>query len=342
MNSASVTRRSAAPAGAKPTAAGSTPTSIFIYAHLDPAGMDLLSSALPATGVFFADKNGPEGVRDGYLRRLRESEICFGNVPAEWLPTAPRLRWLQLESIGFEYYRHLHGSLPSLTITNLKGLFDRPAAETALAGLLALHRGVDALVPAQAAHRWVCLEVRPRMRLLHGKRVIILGHGSIGRKLRRLIEAFDCRVLSYARTANDAELRTPAELDRALPHADIVACCLPDTPDTRGFFGGTRLASLPPHAVFVNIGRGSVVDESALVEALLAHRIGGAVLDVTAQEPLPADHALWTCPNTLLMQHTGGGYDGELLDKARAFLANFAAFQNGEPLVNVVDLARGY
>lgn len=180
------------------------------------------------------------------------------------------------------------------------------------------------------------------MRLLHGRRVIILGHGSIGRKLRRLIEAFDCRVLSYARTANDAELRTPAELDRALPHADIVACCLPDTPETRGFFGGTRLASLPPHAVFVNIGRGSLVDESALVEALLAHRIGGAVLDVTAQEPLPADHALWTCPNTLLMQHTGGGYDGELLDKARAFLANFAAFQNGEPLVNVVDLARGY
>lgn len=180
------------------------------------------------------------------------------------------------------------------------------------------------------------------MQMLHGKRVIILGHGSIGRMLRRLLEAFECRVQSFARTTSGAELRTTADLDRALPQADIVACCLPNTPETCGLFSRDRLARLAPLAIFVNLGRGSVVDESALVDALQSRRLGGAVLDVTVEEPLPAAHPLWGCPNTLIMQHTGGGYEGELLDKTRAFLANFAAFRSGEPLRNVVDLARGY
>jgi phosphoglycerate dehydrogenase-like enzyme len=318
------------------------PLSLFVYAHLDAAGTGLLRSALGFHRVYFADKHATDAARQEQLRHFRECDICFGNIPAEWLANAPRLRWLQLESIGFEYYRHLRNLPPALTITNLKGLFDRPAAETALAGLLALYRGVDALVPAQAERRWVCLDLRPRMQLLHGKRVVILGHGSIGRKLRQLLEAFSCRVQSFARSARDAELRTTLELDRALPQADIVACCLPYTADTRGFIDRARLALLGPGAVFVNIGRGAVVDEPALVEALNARRIGGAVLDVTIEEPLPAGHPLWACPNTLLLQHTGGGYKDELLDKARSFLANLAAFQSGQPLRNVVDLVRGY
>lgn len=333
----------AAKSSAAPRAAEThEPLSLFVFAHLDAAGTGLLRSALGSHRVYFADKHATDTTQQEHRRHFRECNICFGNVPAEWLADAPRLRWLQLESIGFEYYRSLRNPPPALTITNLKGLFDRPAAETALAGLLALYRGVDALVPAQAERRWVCLELRPRMQLLHGKRVVILGHGSIGRKLRQLLEAFSCRVQSFARSAWDAELRTIPELDRALPEADIVACCLPYTADTRGFIDRARLALLAPGAVFVNVGRGAVVDEPALVEALNARRIGGAVLDVTIEEPLPATHPLWTCPNTLLLQHTGGGYNEESLDKARSFLTNLAAFQSGQPLRNVVDLARGY
>ncbi len=320
----------------------SAPLAIFVYAHLDTAAKELLRSTLPAEVVTFVNKYETAGAHAVYRDRFRASDICFGNVPAEWLEGVSRLRWLQLESTGFEYYLHVRGLPPALAVTNLKGLFDRPAAETALAGLLALYRGVDVLVTAQTERRWVCLDLRPRMQMLHGKRVIILGHGSIGRMLRRLLEAFECRVQSFARTTSGAELRTTADLDRALPQADIVACCLPNTPETCGLFSRDRLARLAPLAIFVNLGRGSVVDESALVDALQSRRLGGAVLDVTVEEPLPAAHPLWGCPNTLIMQHTGGGYEGELLDKTRAFLANFAAFRSGEPLRNVVDLARGY
>lgn len=312
---------------------------IFVCAHLDESAHQLLRSTLPAGSITFARRPvlSPEN-----LAAFQQCDICFGNAPAAWLEPAPRLRWMQLESIGFEYYQGLREVPPGLAITNLKGLFDSPAAESAIAGLLALYRGIDRLVPAQAAARWMSLEVRPQMQLLRDRSVVILGHGSIGRKLRQFLEAFDCRVQSFARTAEGAELRTPEALDRALGQADIVACCLPKTTETRGLVDRRRLALMRPTAVFVNIGRGAVVDEPALVESLQQQKLGGAVLDVTWQEPLPPGHPLWTCPRTILLQHTGGGYQEELLDKARIFLANFSRFQNGQPLHNLVNLARGY
>lgn len=312
---------------------------IFVCAHLDESARHLLTSTLPASSTTFARSPliSPEN-----LTAFQQSDLCFGNVPAAWLEQAPRLRWMQLESIGFEYYQNLRVAPPGLAITNLKGLFDSPAAESAVAGLLALYRGIDQLVPAQAAARWMSLEVRPHMQLLRDKQVVILGHGSIGRKLRHFLEAFGCRVQSFARTADGAELRTAEALDLSLDQADIVACCLPNTTETRGLIDRRRLGLMRPNAVFVNIGRGAVVDEPALIESLQQKKIGGAVLDVTWQEPLPHDHSLWTCPRTILLQHTGGGYQEELLDKARTFLANFTRFQMGQPLHNLVNLARGY
>lgn len=273
---------------------------------------------------------------------FQQCDICFGNASASWLDRAPRLRWMQLESIGFEYYQDLRKTPTRIAITNLQGLFARPAAESAIAGLLALYRGIDILVPAQATARWISLEVRPQMQLLANKQVMILGHGSIGRKLRQLLEAFGCRVQSFARTAEGAELRTKGALDLALSKADIVACCLPKTAETCGLVDCRRLGLMRSTAVFVNIGRGAVVDEPALIESLQQQKLGGAVLDVTWQEPLPPSHPLWTCPRTILLQHTGGGYQEELLDKARIFLANYSRFQRGQPLDNLVDLARGY
>jgi phosphoglycerate dehydrogenase-like enzyme len=316
--------------------------SVFLYSHLDDEGHALIRATVPADRLIVADKHRDAAAHEGYLKQFRECDVCFGNVPAEWLPQAKKLRWMQLESIGFEYYQHVRGLPAGLEITNLKGLFDQPAAETALAGLLAIYRGLDQLLPAQAERRWVSLEVRPRMQLLRGKRVVILGYGSIGKKLRQLLEAFGCEVRNYARTTAGAELRTPTELDAALPSSDIVACCLPKTPDTLNFIDRRRLGLMSPNCVFVNIGRGRVVDEPALVDVLQRRQLGGAVLDVTWDEPIPSDHALWSCPNTLLMQHTGGGYSGELMAKVHAFLGNYARFQAEQPLHNVVDLARGY
>lgn len=315
------------------------PTPIFIWAHLDERARALVASRLPDGRAHFASKHAPTPADRA---RFAESEIVFGNVPADWLHGAPRLRWLQLESVGFEYYQGNGGPPPGVAITNLKGMFARPAAETAFAGLLSLYRGVDALVPAQTRREWICLDVRPRLRLLHGQRALVLGLGSIGRRMRDLLRAFECEVTVFARTAAEAQLRTLAELDAALPRQDIVVCCLPKTVATIGLLDRARLARLAPHAIFVNIGRGAVVDEAALADGLARRRIGGAVIDVTLEEPLPCEHPLWACPNTLLTQHTGGGYADELLDKARAFVRNLDRYERGEPLHDMIDLARGY
>ncbi|MEO6003709.1 MAG: D-2-hydroxyacid dehydrogenase [Opitutus sp.] len=314
--------------------------SIFVYAHLDVDARALLDDALRGVPVTFFDKTKQPTAEE--QAQFRQSIICFGNVPANWLSSDLPLRWLQLESIGFEYYQRATALPPQLTITNLKGLFDRPTAETTIAGLLALYRGVDQLVQAQATRQWVSLKVRPQTEILGAKRVVILGAGSIGRKIRTLLEAFGCCVQSFARTSPHAELQTLEALEPALATCDIAICCLPNTMETRGLFNARRIGLLPRSAVFVNVGRGAVVDEAALIDALQQRRLSGAVIDVTLQEPLPPTHALWTCPRTLLLQHTGGGYGEELSDKARVFLRNLAHFQSGEPLENVIDLSRGY
>jgi len=152
---------------------------IFVWSHLDSRAREHLCAATHGERLHFANKFAPA---PGDEAAFRDAEICFGNVPAEWLGCAPRLRWMQLESVGFDYYRKLDRTrlAPGFVLTNLHGQFARPAAETALAGLLALQRGLDELIPAQRDRRWICLDVRPRMRLLHGCRAIVLGAGTIG------------------------------------------------------------------------------------------------------------------------------------------------------------------
>ena len=146
----------------------------------------------------------------------------------------------------------------------------------------------------------------------------------------------------FARTGRAGSLSTPAELDAALATADLLLNTLPHTPATIGFLNHTRLARLKPNAVVVNVGRGSTLDETALVALLDSGHLGGAVLDVTAVEPLPAASPLWRHPKVLLTQHTGGRFPGELDRKLDVFLANLARFERGEPLASVVAAGRGY
>ncbi len=131
-------------------------------------------------------------------------------------------------------------------------------------------------------------------------------------------------------------------LDRAIASADVVVGAAPDTPETRDVFNRRRIGLIRPDAILVNVGRGSLVDEEALAVALHAGRIGGAVLDVTREEPLSPDHALWSCPNLILTQHTGGGTADEIDRKIEWFAENLARYRRGEPLRGVVDLSRGY
>ncbi|WP_188394018.1 D-2-hydroxyacid dehydrogenase [Mesorhizobium sp. SARCC-RB16n] len=267
-----------------------------------------------------------------------DCEIVFGNPEASIVSANAKLRWMQLESVGFGEYVGLDWTRPEgrVTVTNLAGFFADPVAETALAGILALYRGIDVLVRFQSEHRWVGDPLRASLRSLKGAAVVLVGHGAINRRLAELLVPFGCSIKPITRSS-------PASvLDEALGQADLVVCTAPDAAGTKSLFDVARLAKLPAGAVFCNFGRGSIVDEDALADALEEGRLGGAVIDVTRQEPLPSGHRFWATPNLILTQHSGGGTADELDRKIDLFLANLSRFRAGVPLEGVVDFSRGY
>ena len=159
---------------------------------------------------------------------------------------------------------------------------------------------------------------------------------------RCCLAPFECEIISYAPNASDAKIHTPDELDQALPRCDVVVASMPETPSTIGLFSAARFGRFKRGAIFVNIGRGSCADEAVLVAGLQNGHLGGAVLDVTIKEPLPTDHPLWSAPNCILTQHSGGGSWDEHDRKPPRFLENLRRYESGEPLLGVVNWARGY
>lgn len=314
---------------------------VAVLAHLDDRARWLCRDGLAGDIVHWRAP-GPDAPEwdDAY----RDCEIVFGTIPSSWIPRLTALRWLQLESTGFEYYRDVAAEISrrGIVVTNLRGQFAEPAAETALAGALSLIRGAGVLALAQQERRWRSLEVRPRTTLLARSNVLVLGAGAIGGHVRRVLEAFGSRVQSFARSSPQAELHDLTSLDAALPGADLVISCLPSTPDTRLLFDRDRLARLSRSAILVNIGRGDLIDEDALADALEAGAIGGCVLDVTSEEPLPPTSRLWAAPSVILTQHTAGGHRDELADKAVYFLANLARWKTGAALDGEIDVRLGY
>jgi phosphoglycerate dehydrogenase-like enzyme len=264
--------------------------------------------------------------------------VIFGNPDPAVVAANRSLRWLQLESVGFGEYVGLDWSRPAgpVQVTNLAGFFADPVAESALAGILALGRGIDTLLRLQDRATWDGDRVRTRLRLLRGARVVLFGRGAINRRLEELLVPFGCAITAIARGW------TADALDAALATADIVVATVPATAATAGVFDATRLARLPRGAVFCNFGRGSLVVEDALDAALRSGHLGGAVIDVTRDEPLPAGHPFWSAPNLILTQHSGGGTADERDRKIDAFLSNLARYRTGQPLSGLVDFARGY
>lgn len=267
-----------------------------------------------------------------------DCEVVFGNVPASWLMRSKAIRWMQLDSVGFDEYGDLEWRElgKDITVTNLAGFFAEPVAETALAGILALYRGIDRLVRLQSARDWQGERLRQGLHSLHGANVVLFGYGSINRRLAAILHPFGCNIIHFSRGW------TAEQLDGALSEADIVVSAVPETNATIGLFDAARLSLLKPTALFVNLGRGSVVAEDALARRLREGRLGGAVIDVTSSEPLPHEHDFWTCPNLILTQHTGGGTEDEMDRKIETFAHNLARYRSGKPLVGIVDFEKGY
>lgn len=279
-----------------------------------------------------------------HFQRFCEAEICIGNIRPEWIPQSQQLRWLCLESIGFDQYLSLDWPIlgKQVQMTHLKGFFAIAGAESALANILVLYRKIDHLARLQIQHEWMGGRIRKELETLYQKRVLILGPGAIGQRLKQLLVPFECEVTMFGRRPSNADITTLDELDAALPTCEVLVNILPGTPATTGLLDRHRLGLLSSEAIFVNIGRGTAVDESALIEYLNNGHIKGCVADVTIQEPLPADHPAWDCPNLLLTQHSAGGDAGERSRKVIRFVENLERYRSGNPLLNIADVEKGY
>jgi phosphoglycerate dehydrogenase-like enzyme len=214
---------------------------------------------------------------------------------------------------------------------------DTSTAELALTLILAALRGVPDFVRDQRARLW-SEGFRPA---LAGRTVLLVGYGSIGAAVDERLSSFECRVLRVARSARESPLGSVQALERLpalLPQADVVVLTLPLTEDTRGMVDAAFLARMPDAALLVNVARGPIVNTAALLEELENGRLSAA-LDVTDPEPLPADHPLWSAPNTLISPHAGGRTSAFLPRALALVQRQLSRFVSGEPLANLVSAA---
>jgi len=270
-----------------------------------------------------------------------DCDIAFGepNLIRQMLPRLPGLRWAQSTWAGVEplldpALRH------DYTLTNARGVFGGLMSEYVLTYLLLHERKVLQRLEAQKEQRWEASLTGT----LRGKTIGLLGVGSIGAELARTAKFFGMTVRGYTR-----ESETSKHVDRyyhgetILGFArglDYLVSVLPNTSATRKIVSADLLAQLPPHALFINAGRGSAVDESALLQALETGAISGAVLDVFEQEPLPAGHPFWRMKNLIITSHTSApSFPAEI---AKVFIENYQRYIVGAPLEHVVDFERGY
>jgi phosphoglycerate dehydrogenase-like enzyme len=272
--------------------------------------------------------------------------VVWSNPSSQLQDCAARLkglRWVQTLAAGPDAVLAA-GFAPQVVVTSGRGLHDRTVAEHTLALLLAAARRVDLMVRAQIGHRWAGelggnqpLKDPDHFRTLRDAHVVIWGFGSIAAAMAPLLTAFGARVTGVARTAGERHghpVRTEADFPALLPTADALVMVLPATAQTRHAFNPSVAALLPRHAWLVNVGRGATLDEAALLDAVRAGRLGGAALDVTETEPLPASSPLWDEPNIIVSPHAAGGRP---LGAPDLILSNLEAFRAGRPLRNVVD-----
>ena len=232
-----------------------------------------------------------------------------------------------------------------LIVTNARGVFSRPIAEYVVMMALAIARRLPQLLELQRERTWQPLRGRELGELTIG----IVGYGSIGVELARLLEPFGCRIVATRRhpergagDAPNVRLHGLDRLDDVLRESDIVVVAAPLTEQTAGLIGAEQLANMREDAWIVNIARGALIDEVALRRALASGWIGGAVLDVFREEPLPPESPLYETPNLIITPHTSWASNRVAERTVDLFVENLRAFRAGEPMRNVVDLAAGY
>jgi phosphoglycerate dehydrogenase-like enzyme len=250
------------------------------------------------------------------------------------------LAWVHTHSAGADRPIYAELMARNVAVSTSAGANADVVAQTALGAVLALSRRFPALMAAQARREWAPLVAGPLPPDLAGQTVVLVGWGAIARRLQRWLAMLGLRVVVVRHGAEPAAPGVPthryAELPDVLPQAQWLLLACPLSAATRGLVDAAALARLPAGAMLVNVARGEIVDEPALIDALARGHLGGAFLDVFAQEPLPADSPLWTLPGVMITPHAAGHAAGNAARVAAIFTSNLGRWLRGEPLVNRV------
>jgi phosphoglycerate dehydrogenase-like enzyme len=288
---------------------------------------------------------------DHLPQELPDTDIFVGySLRPPQLKLAKKLKWLHSTAAGVAQLMYPELRDSGIVVTNPSGIFSVPMAEHTMGLLVALARNFPDSVRYQDNSRWGQQDLwdKPqRLTELNGQLLLIVGYGSIGRELARRAHAFDMRVWGVTRSgkgdANYAEKIVPvAQLEEVLPEADYVVVAAPETAETAQLMNAARIAKMKRGARLINVGRGSLLDEAALLRALASGALAGAALDVTATEPLPSDSPLWTAPNLFLTPHTSGVSDRLWNRQADILVQLLERWFEGRELFNRVDFNRGY
>ena len=340
---------------------------VLIASYIEPELVERVREATPDVEVIYrpdllrppryaADHKGAERDRTSeeegeWLECLGRATILFDfdQTHLSDLPeVAPSVRWIQSTSSGigqFVLRQDYARRMPGTVITTASGVHAIPLAEFATMSMLMHSRGAMHTLEAQGRKHWE----RYAGTDLAGRTALVVGLGSIGTEVARMARSLGLLVVGVKRHPDDAQvdppvdvLIGPSELAAHLPEADFLVLIAPHTDETEGMIGSDELAALPRGSALINIGRGALVDEVALVEALRSGHLGGAYLDVFAEEPLPLESPLWSMPNVLVSPHSASTSDRENSRLVELFCENLRRYLADEPMLNVLEAGHLY
>jgi phosphoglycerate dehydrogenase-like enzyme len=339
----------------------------FYFTKLRAGGTCYLPDFMPATNVVVISKPGLAHL--SVLKELPPSaHIILGNTFEELsplmadaevilngnfsaqpfrslFPLATKLRWVHSLSAGVESVLSPQMVASKVPLTNARGVFKESLAEFGIAAMLFFAKDLRRMLRNQAAARWEQFDVD----MLEGATLGVVGYGEIGRATAKLAHAFGMKIIALRRRTSLSEkdpildaTYSPAQLGDLMAASDYVLIAAPNTPETEGMVNAAAIARMKPTAVILNVGRGPVIEERALLEALESKRIRGAGLDVFETEPLPSDSPFYRLENVLLSPHCADHTAGWVEKAMHKFVENYKLFEAGEPLTNLVDKSAGY
>ncbi|SFO21035.1 D-2-hydroxyacid dehydrogenase [Sphingomonas sp. OK281] len=312
-----------------------------------------MKAVLPAAARPLLEPHLPADLETAWFARPAEANAMIADADIAWVdmqPTelvadairhaGPKLKWVSTIYAGLDAFPLDTLRDNGVTLTNGAGINAVAVAEYAVMAVLVAAKRFDTVVRAQDRHEW--LKDAPGKVELAGSKALVIGYGTIGTMIGDRLAAFGVDVTGVTRTGRDGTIGPDAWRDR-LGEFDWVVLAAPSTGATQAMIGGDELAGMKPSAWLINIARGDMIDDDALIAALTKGIIAGAVLDPTNPEPLPPEHPLWSTPNAIVTMHLSGRSQTTMFARGAAlFRENLAAFLAGTPMKNVADLDAGY